>query len=165
MITQKRLKEILHYDPEAGIFIWLESNGSGVYKYDIAGSRLSGGYILIEINGERYYSHKLAWFYVHGVWPKEELDHIDHDTSNDRIVNLREVTHKENQKNQSLAKNNTSGVTGVSWYKPLMKWVTYISVNGKPVTLGYFNDWFEAVCSRKSANNKHGYHKNHGAEK
>ena len=161
MPTQDELKEILDYNPLTGIFTRLVANNNSIKAGDVAGC-LSHGYIQISINNKRYLAHRVAWMMVHDAWPKEQIDHINHDKSDNRIANLREVTHQENCRNTSLSKANNSGVTGVCWYKPTEKWRAYIVVNGEQINLGYFKDFFEAVCARKSAENKHNFHANHG---
>ena len=161
MLTQKRLKEVLHYDPETGIFIRKEIT-RGAKAGTTVGSKSAQGYISMVINYKRYYAHRLAWFYITGKWPDSQIDHLDHNKSNNIFINLREVTPQENAKNQPLLKNNTSGVTGVSWSRFYKKWVAQITFNKEHTIIGYFTDKFEAICARKSIENKLGFHKNHG---
>lgn len=97
-----------------------------------------------------------------GSWPKEQIDHINHVRSDNRWINLREATNQENCKNRSISIRNKSGVVGVRWTKGKTKWAAYIHVNSKDKYLGFFFDKFEAICARKSAENKHGFHANHG---
>jgi len=160
-LTQKRLKELLNYDPDTGVFTWLVGCG-GVNIGSKAGSLYSYGYIVIKINRFGYRAHRLAWLYMTGEWPEDQIDHIDHDRANNRIINLREATHTINGRNTNIAKNNTSGIMGVNWHRWQRKWRAYISINAKPIHLGTFTDFFEACCARKSAENKYGYHPNHG---
>ena len=91
-----------------------------------------------------------------------QIDHIDQNKFNNRIENLRLVDGFDNHRNMPLLKNNTSGCCGVSMRKGLEKWRAFISVNGSFMELGYYDDWFEAVCARKSAENRFGFHENHG---
>ena len=163
MITQKELKELLHYDPETGVFMWVVLR-QGVRNGGVAGS-MSYGYIRIKVKGRSYQAHRLAWLSIHGKWPKEQIDHINHIRDDNRIENLREATNQENQRNASMKKNNKSGITGVYWYKRDNKWLAYIMTGGKLINLGYFTDKFEAICARKSAEKKYGYHENHGVKK
>ena len=97
-----------------------------------------------------------------GKWPKERMDHINHIRKDNRWLNLRETTNQENNKNASKRKDNTSGVPGVYWAKHCNKWLASINNGGERVNLGGFTDWFEAVCAKMSANNKYGFHSNHG---
>lgn len=89
------------------------------------------------------------------------IDHINHDKTDNRIENLRQVTHSENHKNRKYRKN-TSGCTGVNIYKRTGKWIVTIAIEGVGTNLGYYSDFFEACCVRKSAEVQHGYHLNHG---
>ncbi len=163
MITQSELKELLDYDPETGVFIWKKKVANRVKIGDIAGCLdISTGYIVFMIKGKRYRAHRLAWFYIYGEWPKDQIDHINHVRDDNRIVNLREVTRQENLKNASLSKNNKSDVTGVHWYKANKEWRAQIMVNGKYIHLGYFNDKHDAAMTRKEAEIKYEYHENHG---
>jgi len=160
-ITQERLKELLHYNPLTGIFIRLTKPSNNRNIGDIAGGR-DGVYMTISLDGVKYKSHRLAWLYVYGVWPRDQIDHENHDKLDNKILNLKEATNKTNGMNQSKKSNNTSGITGVSWYKRNNQWQSYISVNGKITSLGRFNDFFEACCARLSAKSKYGFHENHG---
>ena len=160
MINQKALKEILSYDPETGGFIWLIAPANCMKAGDAAGT-LDRGYVQIGIKGKLYRAHRLAWLITYGEWPRE-LDHINHIRDDNRIANLREVTRQENCKNRSPSKRNKSGVCGVCWNKASNKWLAMICVNSKNTYLGAFIDKFEAICARKSAENKHDYHTNHG---
>lgn len=165
MITQKELKESLCYEKETGLFFWIISKANNRIKPgDIAGTYVNG-YIKIIINKKAYFAHRLAWLYVCGEWPKHQIDHINQIKDDNRFSNLRDAMDVENKRNRTKQKNNTSGVNGVSWYKRDKKWFAYIKVNGKQLDLGRHKDRFEAICARKSAENKHGFHLNHGMSK
>ena len=110
-----------------------------------------------------YLAHRVAWLLHHRICPGNmQIDHIDGCPSNNKILNLRLVDHQENMMNQRKRKNNTSGVTGVSWDKNAGKWIVKISDRGERQYLGLFEDKFEAICCRKSTERRLGYHKNHG---
>jgi len=163
MITQSELKKILDYNPETGTLIWkVKSAYNTKVGYAAGYLNKSNGYIIIMIDGMNYRAHRLAWFITYCAWPKREIDHINHERADNRIVNLREVSRQENNKNMSKAKNNKSGVTGVHWDKARDRWTAKIQMEGKAIYLGRFIDKFEAICARKSANNKYGFHENHG---
>jgi hypothetical protein len=102
---------------------------------------------------------------MYGEWPNHEIDHINGDSLDNRICNLRDVTSQGNNRNMSLAKTNTSGVCGVRYKKDRSKWVALITLNNRQTHLGYYQDFFEAVCARKSAERKYGFHENHGRQK
>ena len=161
MITQSELKELLHYDPETGIFIRLISFTNKVKAGGVAGWNSSHGYIKISVKSQTYYAHRLAWLYIHGVWPKQ-IDHINHNPSDNRLVNLRETTQQENAKNASMKNTNKSGVTGIHLHEPSNKWRAYITVDGKAIHLGCFSIKNDAIKTRKEAEIKYGFHANHG---
>ena len=161
MILQKELKKLLHYDSATGIFTRKIKTANCVSVGDIAGCTKKDGYVYIYADGNRYLAHRLAWFYVYGVWPKQ-IDHINHIRSDNRIVNLRDTPQHENCKNQSIAKDNKSGVTGVYFGNTRKLWYAEIRVNRKKHHLCTSKDKFEAICCRMSANNKYGFHENHG---
>ena len=161
ILAQKEIKEILDYNPDTGEFRWLISPSTNVSIGDIAGCN-KRGYISIRRNRKTYYAHRLAWVIMTGEWPEHQIDHINHNPSDNRWCNLREATNQENHKNQSLRKDSKSGVCGVIWRKKTQKWSAQIKIH-KQIHLGVFTDKFEAICARKSAENKFGYHSNHGS--
>jgi len=163
LIPQEELKRLLRYDPETGIFTRLVSPARNVKVGDVAGG-ICHGYIRIKINSRGYAAHRLAWLYVYGECPAGEIDHINHDRSDNRIVNLRCVSLQDNQKNQRMAKKNTSGFNGVCWHKVTRKWMAQISVNDEKIYLGVFNSIDDAIMARKAADIKYDFHPNHGAK-
>jgi hypothetical protein len=162
-ITQPQLKEILSYDQETGIFVWIKPTSKRFKVGDRAGSKCkTHGYRHIGIMGISYGEHRLAWLYVYGEFP-EQTDHINHIRDDNRIKNLRDVSPADNAKNLSIYSNSESGIAGVVWQKKSYRWKSMIAVNGKDLYLGVYVDKFEAICVRMSANNKYGYHENHGS--
>ena len=145
MITQVRLKELLHYDPETGLFTWLVSRRGGAAGSK-AGYKRPDGYICIGMEKLRYHAGRLAWLYVHGRWPEVEIDHINGIPGDNRIENLREATRLENSQNIRLSMKNTSGFPGVSYRKKckFRKWRAQIRVNTKKIELGNFSTAEEA---------------------
>lgn len=137
-ITIGRLKELIRYDPETGVFVWLKTNSNRAPAGSRAGRDNGNGYRRIMLDGRTYYEHHLAWFYIHEAWPEFEIDHQDGERSNNRISNLRPATHAQNGQNQPLRSTNTSGMHGVSWSKPHSKWTAYIWAGGKKKHLGLF---------------------------
>lgn len=91
-----------------------------------------------------------------------EIDHVDHDTTNNKLSNLRLVSKKVNCKNKSLYKSNKSGACGVCWHKDARKWNAYIKIDGKRKSLGYYHDVDDAIKARKDAEIEFCFHKNHG---
>lgn len=146
-LTQEGLKELLRRDEETGKFYWkVDSRGNGLgHKVgDVAGT-IHNGYVVIHIGGIDYGAHCLTWLYVYGVCPKEKVDHIDGDPSNNRTDNLREATHAENGRNRKLNSSNTSGHRGVHFRYG--RWGAAIRFNRKLINLGYFDKKEEAVLA------------------
>lgn len=154
MITQERLKELLHYEPETGIFTWKIAASNRVSIGDVAGSTRGDGRIRINVDGESYLAHRLAWFYTHGIFPPNRIDHINQDPGNNRIKNLRPATAKQNSENRGAGTNNKSGFKGVSWFAPLSKWRAKICHHYKHIYLGCFDTPEEASAAYESAANK-----------
>lgn len=162
MVTQERLKELLHYDPETGAFIWRVARRGPAGVGDVAGTLRVTGYITIGIDGRIYRAHRLAFLYM-GVSLPPQVDHENHIRNDNRWVNLSPATSFINQRNCTLHKNNQSGVTGVHWHKYFRKWTATIGFNKKRYHLGRFNDKEEAIKVRKEAEKRFGFHPNHGA--
>lgn len=166
MITQRRLKSLLHYCPDTGEFTWLVDRGLAK-KGHTAGSecpKKTKSYILIGIDGRLYRAHRLAWFYMTGKHPMV-IDHINGDGTDNRWCNLRSVSQQDNCRNMRKHSHNTSGVCGVSWRHQRGKWRAYIMVNNKQVGLGHYESFDEAVLVRKNAESFYGFHVNHGTER
>lgn len=163
ILTQARLKELLHYDPDTGVFTWRVATGSRSRAGSIAGClNNQRGYLVIGVVSRTYYAHRLAWLYVHGRIPDDGVDHINRCRLDNRIANLRPATNAENQQNRGVGVNSTSGVTGVSFYKRTGMWRAHITVSGKNVHLGYFADKDKAAKARLDAKSK--YHQFHCEE-
>lgn len=147
LITQSDLKELLNYDCKTGIFTW-SKNRRGVIVNKPLGTDNGYGYLRITVLGKSYYAHRLAWLYVHGEMPKEQIDHINCNKSDNRICNLREVTAKENQHYKKNAqKNSKSKVLGVSWHSKANKW----QVHFMNKYVGIFNSIQDATIAYKKA--------------
>ena len=162
-ITQEELKNNLDYDPTTGIFTRVKSYGK-VKKGDIAGTLSDSGYIVIRVNVIRYPAHRLAWLYMTGEFPQNEIDHINRIRDDNRFNNLREVSRSKNHMNMSIPSNNKSGVVGVYFHKQRGKYQSQIKINGKNIYLGIYDNFEEAVTARKLAEVEYGFHKNHGNE-
>ncbi len=137
MINVARLRELMTYDPETGEFMFVKRRG---YRKagEKAGSITAFGYWRIRIDGKEYPAHRLAWLYVHGVWPENDLDHINLDKLDNRMTNLRIATPAQNNANQPLTIRNSSGFKGATWHKRCQKWQAAIKVSGKNIHLGLF---------------------------
>jgi len=139
MLDQARLKELMHYSPDTGVFTWMQALGR-VKAGDIAGVLHHDGYILIKTGGKMYLAHRLAWLYKTGCWPADMVDHINRNKADNRWCNLREATRSQNAQNAGLQINNSSGVRGVDWCKQEGKWRVRCTLNGKRYNLGLYDD-------------------------
>lgn len=153
-LTAQRLRELLHYDPETGVFTWRVAC-RGTAAGDVAGCVIDGGYIRITIDKRFHRSHRLAWLYMTGTWPANDIDHIDGNPSNNALANLRDVTRSVNLQNRraAMGHNTTSGVLGVSSKRN--KWRARIKVDGRHVSLGHFDTIEEAQAAYLEAKRAH----------
>ena len=159
-LTAEHLRSVLRYDPDTGIFTWKVRAANRIKVGDITGCLNGDGYLLISIQSRLYQAHRLAWLYMHGVWPNDQIDHINRIRTDNRISNLRDVSHKQNHQNRSKPSHNTSGHTGVSWNKQNSKWRANIKHNQKPINLGYFTNLEEAIAARKAGELRYwGHHR------
>jgi hypothetical protein len=164
-LTSDRAKELLQYNESTGWLIWKRARGLAV-KGNRAGSEslMKCGYRNrhIWVDGKKYLEHRVVWLIVTGEFPKLEIDHLDHDGTNNRFENLREATRKENGRNRKVNRDNTTGTVGVSWNRFRSRFVACIRVDGRLIHLGSFKSFDAAVECRKSANAAYGFHSNHG---
>ena len=138
-LTAARLREILHYDPETGVFTWRVNRGGSALAGSKAGHPSKrDGYVRINVYCCLSLAHRLAWMYVHGVFPKNHLDHINGHRDDNRICNLREATCAQNNQNQAIRSDNKSGLIGVSWHQPRGKWKAQIQFCNANKHLGLF---------------------------
>ena len=140
------LKDYLSYDPETGVFIRIQSRSSRPNRCGKPLSTVSRyGYIVIWYKRKVYFAHRLAWYFVHGEFPENLIDHINENKIDNRIVNLREATDAQNKTNISTpTASNKSGFLGVSWCKCAKKWRAQLMVDGVYNYLGIFDDPVEA---------------------
>ena len=149
MLTIEQLKEVLEYNHDTGLFIWLKpNNGPRAKVGDVAGGKRSG-YIAIKIKGKAYSAHRLAHLYMTGNFPENNIDHINHIKDDNRWTNLRDATSSQNQANQVNPKNNTSGYKGVSWHKSTKKWLAKIGYMNKDIYIGIYTTPQEAAEAYK----------------
>jgi len=150
-ITQDELKSLLTYDPDTGDFQWRKTYSPRAIEGRVAGSLNNDGYCQIQLRGVKYKAHRLVWLYVHGVWPPHEVDHVNRARNDNRLANLRPATHAENGQNQSVPKNNRSGVIGVGYHKRDSCWRARIRRDGKLYELGRYETFEEAAAARRQA--------------
>lgn len=138
-LTRERLKELLRYNQETGVFTWIKSNSPRALVGSVAGN-LNRGYIWIRLDKKLYTAHSLAFLYELGYLPSEDIDHINGDRSFNAWNNLREATRSENMENQRLPRtNNKSGFLGVSFEKQTGKYKAQIKTDGKTINLGRYD--------------------------
>lgn len=133
-ITQDRLKELLYYDPETGVFTWKVSRSGRVKVGQVAGCVDKQGYHVIRIDFVLYRTNRLAYLYVHNELPYM-VDHRNTISSDNRISNLRAATRSQNGANSVLRKDNTSGYKGVYKLKS-GKWAAILRASGSKYCLG-----------------------------
>lgn len=138
-LDQRRLKELLNYDQETGVFTWAVSRRR-IRIGSVTGYVCLSGHVQIGVDGKLYYAHRLAWLYMTGRWPANEIDHINGNRADNRFINLREATRAENMRNVAVSVNSKSGFLGVTWLASRKKWRAEICLNGKNKSLGYFQD-------------------------
>jgi hypothetical protein len=179
-ISPKELKLLLSYDPLTGVLTWRERtpdmvrNGMRISSIgcSIFNAKYSGKSALINLSINGYFkgrvlgnyllAHRVSWAIHYGIWPSNTIDHISGERTDNRIANLRDVTQSKNLRNASLRGDNTSGVCGISWHKGSLRWRAKITANGRQLDIGYYRDFNDAVRARLRAEEKYGYHENHG---
>ena len=137
-LTAERLREVLNYDPETGVFTWAKSRPH-CRVGSVAGCLCKNiGYVKLRVDGHLWLAHRLAFLYMTGDWPSHEVDHINGARSDNRWANLRDVVSRVNKENmRSAYSNSQSGVIGVTWFRPAKLWRAAIQVDKKPHHLGY----------------------------
>lgn len=179
-ITPAIVKELLDYDPESGVLTWKPRDRSWFTSDRIHKSwntRFSGkptGHtaitsgeyrqVYVGLLGHLFIASHLIWMWMTGDRPPAVIDHEDRDSTNNVWSNLRASTPTSNARNMSRSSRNRSGVTGVAWHSRHKVWRAMIGESGRLRHLGSFDDWFEAVCARKSAELDLGYSSGHGQE-
>jgi len=153
-LTVEFLKSRVTYDPETGIFVWCNGYG-GVREGFPAAKPCSGerakGYSRVVIDSREYKAHRLAWFYMTGEWPPDQIDHVNGIGSDNRWVNLRLANQSQNKANSRAYINSKSQIKGVIWSARDQIWLATIHVNGKQVYLGRFTDVREAAKAYRKA--------------
>lgn len=156
-LTLAKLKELLHYDPETGVFTRKVTRSLNNAVQDKIIICAEGAYIGVTINQKRYKGQNLAWLYMTGSFPKHIVDHIDRNPSNNKWLNLREAAHQENMFNRKKHSNNKSGYKGVYWHKTKKKWRARCVAYKKQYDLGLFDDKEHAAKAYENfAKEKHG---------
>ena len=167
MLTFERANELLRYEPSSGKLFWKKTTTNRVSVGDEAGSfSKSTGYIQIQVDNKPYTLHRIAILLTTGVYDKTvQVDHINHDRTDNRLENLRVVSSAENMRNLSLRNTNKTGITGVFvsyTRKGTKRYRASIKYNQKTIFLGNYDTLEEAAAARLEAEIKYGFHENHG---
>lgn len=178
-VAPEILRQLIDYNPETGAMTWrmrpdslFRPDGRRDAKANAAcwNSKNAGkpalasprnGYLCGRLFDKTVSAHRVAWAIHYGKWPSDCIDHINGNRADNRISNLRDVSIAENNRNETLRKNNTSGVTGVSWETRRLKWQARI----RNECIGYFNSKEAAIAARKQAEAASNFHPNHGRAK
>jgi len=158
-LTRERLTELLAYDPETGEFrrVGAARPQSAHYMNKPVGyikpgpKHDGGGYRIVTVDGRPYRAHRLAWLYMTGEWPAEDIDHINGERADNRWSNLRAASRWQNIHNMGMRDRNTSGLKGASFDKKRNKWVAQIVVNGRHHHLGRFDTAQQAADAYAAA--------------
>jgi hypothetical protein len=153
-LTVERLREVLDYDQETGVFVWriaVSRNKAGA----TAGYTGPNGYVYIGIGGHQYLAHRLAWLFVYSEWPCKDIDHANRQKSDNRILNLRDVSVAGNAHNRGLHPANKSGVKGVHFNTTHNQWCAQIKLNGKSIHLACSKHKSVVIAARKAAELKY----------
>ncbi|QHJ79568.1 MAG: HNH nuclease [Caudoviricetes sp.] len=157
----QNLHELFRY--EDGRIYWLIRPSKRTKAGERAGYAHNDGYRQVSVSPKRIMEHRVIWEMHNGPIPDGmQIDHINHVRDDNRIENLRLVTGKDNSRNKKLNRRNTSGFTGVQFNKEINKWLARIVVDGKVITIGYFETFDEAKSARISRQEKENFHENHG---
>lgn len=165
MIEIEDFKKYVSYNPDTGTFTRiavLNDNPSHQWRVgDTVGNQSSNGYIEVSVGDIKFQAHKLAWYFVHGVYPDFYLDHVNGDKTDNRIENLRESSPLINMRNRGKNKNNSTGFNGV-YVAASGRFRARIKINGKLINIGTFDTAEEASEARELANEFYGFSEDHG---
>ncbi len=175
------LNMLLRYDPQSGLLFWRYRDAGTFMDFGMRSTEhmanqwnsrfsgksaggMTGGYYRVMIDGKHHMAHRVIWKMFNGEDPVF-VDHIDGDKRNNKLENLRNVTHAVNMKNKSLYANSVTGVPGVEYHERDRVWRAKVGVDGKQLQLGSFQTKDEAIACRIGAEKVLGYHENHGRSK
>lgn len=150
-LTAERLREVLNYNPDTGVFSWRIVPHNRFRVGDIAGTKHAQGYRIIAVSRVYFMEHRLVWLWVHGVWPKEGIDHINGVRDDNRIANLREATKAENSQNRKAKTGGGEFGLGTTYNKSAKKWQATIGIGRRREHLGSFATQEEAHAAYAAA--------------
>ena len=170
------LKACFSYDPGTSVLTWKERprdhfpspTGYGIFKARYAGKPAgaphNAGYLQVRVAPGNYLAHRVCWAVYYGKWPTLDIDHINGIRTDNRIINLRDVSRQTNLRNAFRRPRNTSGHNGVTWSKHSEKWQAQVTMQGKNHYLGLFDNIADAVAARQRANEQFGFSPRHGQD-
>ncbi|MGR7031655.1 HNH endonuclease [Klebsiella aerogenes] len=142
-----RLKELLDYNPDTGVFLWKVKRAGTAKAGTVAGTPHKNGYYCITIDGKLYLLSRIAYFMATGKQPFE-VDHINGVRNDNRALNLRPANRSENCFNKSVRSDSLTGIKGITWIKDLKKWQARCTGRDrKRIHLGYFEDLSTAIST------------------
>lgn len=150
MPSVEHVKNQLRANFSTGELFWLDTAKARQMRGKKAGSLNSANYILVRVNGRQIVASRIIWALAHGEWPPVMIDHINGDTTDDKLSNLRLATQQQNNMNHRKRPDNVSGITGVHPMGP-NKWRAQIRIRNKPTYLGVYTVFEEAVMARRAA--------------
>jgi HNH endonuclease len=148
LVTQERLKELFYYHPDSGDFVRLVMTSSNARAGYQVGCPDKDGYLVFRVDGVLYKAHRLAWLYMHGVWPPHGIDHEDKITNHNWISNLRVANQSQNLCNTGLRKDNSSGHKDIKWRPSRGKFTVEIQYNKKSKYVGIYSRLEDAIIAR-----------------
>ena len=159
------LRHAIIYDPENGLVRRTKKTSHNCKMGWTRGNMLLSGYFALSLFRKQFLVHRLVWAIHYGCFPSGNIDHENQIRTDNRISNLRDVSCLDNNRNQRMLNTNTSGVTGVYWNSANRKYVSQISILNRVIYLGSFESIEDASIARKAAEEKYGFHQNHGRKR
>jgi len=142
---------LVSYDAETGVFTNKVTRNPRAKVGAVAGYVNTLGYVVVQLLGRKYHAHRLAWLYTHGVWPANQIDHINRNPTDNKLCNLRDVTREINTQNAGLRVDSPYGMRGVTKHRCSNKYRARIQANKKAVLLGLFDTVQEAAAAYAAA--------------
>lgn len=149
-LTQQDVKELFSYCENTGLLTRRKTIHYNAKEGDVINNKSALGYVRVNVNGKSYTAHRLIWLYVYGSFPKNEIDHINGIRNDNRIVNLRDVTHDVNLNNLRIDKRNKYGCKGVTFHKASKKFCVNFNRFGIRHYVGLFDTLELAIAAYES---------------